>query len=132
LAVVVAAVGLAVTWSIAAHFLTYQRHTTRIGNLRARVARLSTDQLRAIAASPGHPYFAFALVALARRGIETKPEKRLLLEMLVSADSGTRALGMSYLGAFYPEVDLPLGSSSQDPPKVWRERLAAIAAWEVP
>lgn len=111
LAVAAAVVGVVIAWFLIDLVLTYQEYSRRVGNIRARVSRLSTEQLRAMIASPSHPDVAFALVELARRGIEMKPERGLLLAMLTSPDSGERARGMSLLHAFYPEVRLPEGSS---------------------
>ena len=125
LALLLTAVAPFIGWHILDLVITYERHTTHVSHRRARISRLSTDQLQAIAATPGHPDFGFALVTLHRRGIDAKPSKPALLEMLLSPDPATRGRGMSFLSAFYPDIRLPAGSSSQDPPEVWRNRLPA-------
>jgi len=112
LALAVAALALAFAWFVAGVAVSFHGHQTRVSKLRARVGRLSTEDLLAVTASPAHPDYGFALEALARRGIHpAPPDKRLLLGMLESADAYTRAQGMSLLAAFYPEVRLPEGAA---------------------
>ena len=128
LAIAVGAVCVALAWIVLRFLLHWYRQSTRVRDVRRRVERLPTDELKAIAASPAHPEFGFAYAALALRGIEpAKPQKRLLLDMLVSPNPNTRGVGIGWLFTFYPEVRLPEGSSSLDPPEVWRERIVAMA-----
>jgi hypothetical protein len=127
-ALIMGGVGLVVAWPVVDVAVTGWRHSEQIGNARTRVSRLPTDELKMISASPRHADFSFAYAVLASRGIDMKPEMSVLLEMLMSPDAPTRGKGMSFLHAFYPEVHLPSGSSSQDGPEVWRERVVAITA----
>ena len=96
----------------------------RFWGIWGRVSQLPTDELRAIAAAPAHPLYGLAVGALSMRGIETKPpEKRLLLDMLVSPDPRTRGQAVHLLVVHYPEIRFPQGCSSADPPEVWRGRI---------
>lgn len=128
LALVIIPVGLFIGWHMLDLVITWERHSTHMSQRRARIARLSTDQLQAVVATPAHPDSGLAFVALARRGIESKPTRAALLELLLSPDPATRGRGMSFLSVFYPEFRLPKGSSSQDSPEVWRDRLPGLTA----
>jgi len=127
LAIISATLCLGITWFIVDCVVTYQRHAARVAQVRARVSRLSTAELQEIAATPSHPDFGFAFVALARRGIQAKPELKSLLDMLVSSDASVRGRGLSYLFAFYPQVRFQNGASSSDSPEIWRERISRMA-----
>jgi hypothetical protein len=49
--------------------------------------------------------------------------------MMTSADSNRRSLGLSFLNALYPSVfeKIPQGTSSADPPEIWRGRIEALS-----
>jgi hypothetical protein len=92
------------------------------------VAALTTEQLEKIASDPTSPDLGFAIAELSRRGTSAQPSLESLFELITSADSNRRGLGLSLLFALYPSVfeKIPLGTSSADPPEIWRGRIEAL------
>ncbi len=117
--------GAAVAAWVVIYYFTFQR---RLQRRRDRVAQLANDLLLEIAANPASPDLGFAIGELARRGVEAVPPLSSLFELLTSADSNRRGLGMSLMMALYPQVwsKVSLGSSNLDAPEVWRSRLEAF------
>ncbi len=101
---------------------------TRLTERRRRAAELSSEELRAIASDPTAPEMAFAIGELDKRGIHVRPSLESLLALLTSPEAGRRILGMTLMFGIYPEVFAKIGqgSSSADPPDVWRARIAAL------
>lgn len=118
-------VGWMVLWALKC----YVAVRSRLQRQLRRMSELSTDELCRIAKEPTSPDLGIALMELDRRGVDApSPSLESLLALLTSSDSNRRGLGMSLLVAFYPSVIsvLPEGCSNQEPPEIWRERIAAI------
>jgi len=69
---------------------------------RARVSRLSTEQLRLIVAKPANLDFRFAFAELSMRGIDMGIVQQSLVDMLVSSDDKERCLGLERLRDICP------------------------------
>jgi hypothetical protein len=92
------------------------------------MSEISPDQLRRMVRDPIWPDAGFAAAELARRGIDERPSIESLFALLTAPDSQQRALGMSLLSSFFPEVGQRMlaGWSSSDSPKLWRERVESM------
>jgi hypothetical protein len=106
----------------------YQIMQLRLKRHLREVEKFSTERLRAIASDPTSCDLGFAIGELNRRGLEARPSLESLRQLLISAESNRRALGMSLLFAMYPSVwsKIAKGSSSADSSEIWRNRFAAI------
>ena len=116
-----------VIWSVAFTLFAFRAQHQRLLEMQKRVARLPADELRSMMDNSSDPALGFATAELSNRGVAAHPEKASLFAMLLSDNSWERGRGFMLLSLFYPEFVLPAGSSSNDPPEVWRER---IRAWE--
>src|SRR5262249_21776120 len=117
-----------VTWvavGLTRHYVAFRRRFLR---QRQNASNMSTDQLLRIAADPTSPDLGFAIGELDRRGIEALPSLESLFALVTSENSNRRGLGLSLLGACYPDLSakLPPGSSSMDAPEVWCTRVVAL------
>ena len=121
----IAAIALAMTlglcW-VCAYMFVFGK---RFKRARVRMSELSTDRLMSITANPSDPAFGLAYWELDDRGVDGRPSKERLFAMLTSGDSVQCGKAMVFL-AMYPEVQLPLGSLSADPPEVWRSRIETM------
>ena len=115
-----------VAWATAYYFLNLADMRKR----RSDMCSLSDEQLKAIATNPTAAGMGFAMMELESRGIkDIHPSVESLLELLVSPNANTRALGYGLLGPLYPDISAKIageGTSSIDAPEVWRERIAAL------
>ncbi len=109
-----------------------RRTRKKMRSIESRLGDLSDTELESILASPESPDMEMAIVILARRGIDKKPEKQLLLEMLTSPKSSTRWRAMTLVEVCYPELRFPEGCSSADPPEAWRKHVAAMTSPPAP
>src|SRR3954469_7359745 len=127
-ALCVSAMLLAIAWFVIDLFVTYSRHSAEVGRIKARVRRLSTDDLRNLIANPSHKDSGLGRVELMRRGEDARPSKEQLFGMLTSGNSMLCGQAMTYVSIFYPELRelVPMGSSNQDSPEVWQARVAAV------
>jgi hypothetical protein len=104
-------------------WLLIRRHRARVRAIKNRLSPLSNEQLTEIMRTPTHPDSQFALVELMKRGVDAKPTKDQLFDMLTSGNPRLCGTAMTHLGIFYPELTLPEGSSNLDSPEVWRSRV---------
>jgi hypothetical protein len=104
----------------------YKMRSRRLRDQLNRIRAVDTEQLMEIARDLLHPDFSMALSELDRRGVCATPSRDSILALLTSNDGRIRGLGMCYLSAFYPQIQLPQGCSNMDPPDVWQERVASI------
>jgi hypothetical protein len=95
---------------------------------RARVSRLTTEQLHSIVTRPANVDFRFAFMELATRGIDTNPAQQLLLVMLTSKDGRERDLGLERLRQIYPEIRRAIPVLFVDPPESLRSQVEGILA----
>jgi len=96
---------------------------------RARVARLPTDELRALLVTPANPDFRFAFFELTKRGFDVSAARQLLLEMLTSNVALERDIALRRLVEIYPAVRrrFPF-PPSEEPPDEVRAKVEAILA----
>lgn len=94
---------------------------------RARVSRLSAEQLQALLETPTNPDFRFAFFELSKRGLDVSPARQLLLEMLTSNVAKERNTALERLWEIYPAVRhrFEIGPTD-DPPKEVRAQVEAI------
>jgi hypothetical protein len=102
--------------------------SARLKRQMQNAAKLPTERLIELAEDPTSREMAFAMGELQKRGIDARPTRQSLCELLTSPQSNRRGLGMSLLFGMYPDfwAKISEGSSSGDPPEVWRSRLAAV------
>ena len=106
----------------------YVAASTRLNRRLRDTAEMPTERLLQLAVDPTAQNMAFAISALQKRGIDARPSLEPLCELLTSPESNRRGLGMGLLFGMYPDfwAKIAKGSSSNDPPEVWRSRLAAV------
>jgi uncharacterized membrane protein YccC len=102
--------------------------SVRMTRRMREVEAMASERLTEVAADPTSRDLGFAIGELEKRGIKTRPSLASVCELLMSPDSNRRGLGMSLMFGFYPKVwaQIAEDSSSDDPPDVWRKRLAAL------
>jgi hypothetical protein len=119
---------LGIAVSVIDLLVTVIRHQNEVSRIRARVRRLSNDQLRGLCATPSSKESGFARVELMQRGQDARPPKEQLFSMLSSGDSVLCGQAMGFVQMFYPELGAltPIGSSNMDPREAWQARVAAM------
>lgn len=111
----------------------------RLRRRRAVLSRLPTDilsgfldepkRLRAHLPDPTSYDLGLAIEELARRGVDARPAPKELLELLTSDDPWRVYRGMFLFHAAYPAYGVPSSGEvwgSDEPPEVWRARVARI------
>jgi len=94
---------------------------------RARVSRLSTDELRALLETPANPDFRFAFFELSKRGFDVSPARQLLLDMLTSNVAHERDTALERLLEIYPAVRRRFEvGPAEEPPEEVRAKVEAI------
>lgn len=93
----------------------------------ARVARLSTDELRALLVTPANPVFSLAFLQLSKRGLDVSAARKLLLDMLTSNVAQERDIALRRLVEIYPVVRrrFPF-PPAEEPPEEVRAKVEAI------
>jgi hypothetical protein len=111
--------------------VSFGRRHSRFHELRRRIGLLSTDQLRDLIANPSNNGSMLARAELMRRGVDARPPKDQLFEMLASGNSTVCAQAIVSMQLFYPKMFtllIPMGASNLDPPETWQARIAALRA----
>ena len=94
---------------------------------RARVARLPTDELRALLETPANPVFSLAFLQLSKRGFDVSPTRQLLLDMLTSNVAHERDTALERLLEIYPAVRRRFEvGPAEEPPEEVRAKVEAI------
>ncbi|HVM62256.1 MAG TPA: hypothetical protein VMV72_15460 [Verrucomicrobiae bacterium] len=115
-----------IAWFIIHLAITVRRAKVRLNAVRERLRPLPDTQLIEIMRTPTHPDSQFALAELMRRGVDARPTKDQLFDMLTSGNPALCGQAMTNLQVFYPELPIPDGASNLDPPDLWRSRIEAF------
>ncbi len=103
-----------------------RRTRARVAGIQGRLRLLSTDQLCVLMRTPSHPDSQLALVELMQRGVDVRPTKEQLFDLLTSGNPRLCMDAMTNLEMFYPEFPIPEGASNLDAPEIWRSRVEAL------